>query len=100
LLGIDATLTLKEKLCHHSLNDKEKLRVRLTTDIKRTLQAAAMASHRSVSAFVLESALARAGEVLADRRTFGLNPARWKAFIAALDAPPPPGASSDGAGVL
>jgi uncharacterized protein (DUF1778 family) len=29
-------------------------------------------------------------ETLADRRTFTLGPAQWKAFIAALDAPPRP----------
>jgi uncharacterized protein (DUF1778 family) len=66
----------------------EKLDLRLTRDAKRALQAAAAASHRSVSEFVLESALARADEALADRRTFGLNAAQWKAFQAALDAPP------------
>jgi len=68
----------------------EKLDLRLTRNAKRALQAAAAASHRSVSKFVLESALARADEALADRRTFGLNAAQWKAFIAALDAPPRP----------
>ena len=68
----------------------EKLDLRLTRNAKRTLQAAAEASHRSVSEFVLESALARADEALADRRTFGLNAAQWKAFLAALDAPPRP----------
>jgi uncharacterized protein (DUF1778 family) len=40
--------------------------------------------------FVLESALARADETLADRRTFVLNAAQWKVFLAALDAPPRP----------
>jgi uncharacterized protein (DUF1778 family) len=68
----------------------EKLDLRLTRDAKRTLQAAAAVSHRSVSAFVLESALSRADEALAARRTFGLNAAQWKAFMAALDAPPRP----------
>jgi uncharacterized protein (DUF1778 family) len=68
----------------------EKLDLRLTKNAKRALQAAASASHRSVSEFVLESALARADEALADRRTFGLNAAQWKAFMAALDAPPRP----------
>jgi len=68
----------------------EKLDLRLTRHAKRALQAAAAASHRSVSEFVLESALARADETLADRRTFGLNAAQWKAFLAALDAPPRP----------
>jgi uncharacterized protein (DUF1778 family) len=47
-------------------------------------------SHRSVSAFVLESALARADEALADRQNFSLNATQWKAFLAALDAPPRP----------
>ncbi len=68
----------------------EKLDLRLTRNAKSTLQAAAAASHRSVSEFVLESALARADEALADRRTFGLSAAEWKAFMAALDAPPRP----------
>jgi uncharacterized protein (DUF1778 family) len=48
----------------------EKLDLRLTRNAKRALQAAAAASHRSVSEFVLESALSRADEALADRRTF------------------------------
>jgi uncharacterized protein (DUF1778 family) len=68
----------------------EKLDLRLTRKAKTALRAAAAASNRSVSEFVLESALARADEALADRRTFGLNAAQWKAFLAALDAPPRP----------
>lgn len=68
----------------------EKLDLRLTRHAKRALQAAAAAAHRSVSEFVLESALSRADETLADRRAFNLNPAQWKAFLAALDAPPRP----------
>jgi len=68
----------------------EKLDLRLTRQAKRALQAAAAASRRSVSDFVLESALARADEALADRRKFGLNAVQWKAFLAALDAPPRP----------
>jgi uncharacterized protein (DUF1778 family) len=68
----------------------EKLDLRLTRQAKSTLQAAAAASRRSVSQFVLESALARANEALADRRVFTLNAAQWKAFLAALDAPARP----------
>jgi uncharacterized protein (DUF1778 family) len=68
----------------------EKLDLRLTRQAKRTLQAAAAASRRSVSEFVLESALARADEALADRRLFSLSHPQWKAFLAALDAPPRP----------
>ena len=66
----------------------EKLDLRLTRDAKLTLQAAAAASRRSVSEFVLESALVRADETLADRRTFSLDAKQWKAFLAALDARP------------
>ena len=65
----------------------EKLDLRLSRSAKRTLEAAASASSRSVSAFVLESALARADETLTDRRTFVLSKAKWSEFLAALDAP-------------
>lgn len=68
----------------------EKLDLRLTRRAKRTLQVAAAASHRSVSEFVLESALARADETLADRTVFTLNDKQMKVFLAALDAPPRP----------
>ena len=51
----------------------EKLDIRLTPKAKRTLQAAAAAERRKVSEFVLESALARAEETLADRQRFGLD---------------------------
>jgi uncharacterized protein (DUF1778 family) len=67
---------------------KEKLDLRLTPSAKRTLQFAAFAVHRSVSEFVLESALARAEETLPDRRQFGLDADQWAKFQAALDAPP------------
>lgn len=66
----------------------EKLDLRLTPDAKRALQQAAAAAQRSVSDFVLESALARAAETLPDRQRFGLTNEAWAAFHAALDAPP------------
>lgn len=68
----------------------EKLDLRLTPEAKRTLNAAAAAQNRSVSEFVLESALAKAAETLPDRRRFALDAACWKAFQAALDAPTRP----------
>jgi uncharacterized protein (DUF1778 family) len=68
----------------------EKLDLRLTPEAKRMLNAAAEASRRSVSDFVLESALARAQETLPDRQRFGLDAERWEAFLAALDAPARP----------
>ncbi|UXN66940.1 DUF1778 domain-containing protein (plasmid) [Phyllobacterium sp. A18/5-2] len=70
------------------INRTEKLDLRLTADAKHTLAAAAQAERRSLSEFVLESALNRAEETLADRRVFQLPPEEWEAFIFALDAPP------------
>jgi uncharacterized protein (DUF1778 family) len=71
-------------------NRTEKLDLRLTPGAKRALRSAAEASHKSLSEFVLESALARADSILADRQTFRLDAKRWSAFMAALDSPPRP----------
>lgn len=68
----------------------EKLDLRLSSSDKRTLEAAAAVSNRSVSDFVRESALSRADEMLADRRTFVLSKTKWSEFQAALDAPTRP----------
>jgi uncharacterized protein (DUF1778 family) len=68
----------------------EKLDLRLTPSAKRVLQTAALAANRSVSEFVVESALARAEETLPDRQRFGLTADQWKAFQDALAAPPRP----------
>lgn len=66
----------------------EKLDLRLTPDAKQMLAAAAAAERRSISDFVLESALGRAEETLTDRRSFLLDADQWQAFVVALDAPP------------
>ena len=71
-----------------SATRSEKLDLRLSKEAKDTLNAAAAASRRSVSEFVLESALARAAETLPDRRRFRLSDAQWAEFLSALDAPP------------
>lgn len=65
----------------------KKLDLRLSSADKRTLEAAASACSRSLSDFVRDSALSRADEMLADRRTFILSKAKWAEFQAALDAP-------------
>ncbi|MBK6851501.1 MAG: DUF1778 domain-containing protein [Burkholderiales bacterium] len=69
-------------------NRTEKLDLRLTPAAKQALIAAATADRRSVSEFVLDSALTRAEETLALRQNFGLDATRWAAFVEALDAPP------------
>lgn len=65
----------------------EKLDLRLSSADKRTLEAAATVASRSLSDFVRDSALSRADEMLADRRTFVLSKRKWAEFQAALDAP-------------
>ena len=64
-----------------------RLDLRLTPEAKKKLKTAAETVGRTVGEFVLESALVRAEETLADRNRFGLNADRWKTFLEALDAP-------------
>ncbi|MEQ1872004.1 MAG: DUF1778 domain-containing protein [Vicinamibacterales bacterium] len=71
-----------------TLTRSEKLDLRLTPDAKRTLQTAAAALSRSVSDFVLDSALERAAETLPDRTNFQLDSERWREFQGLLDAEP------------
>lgn len=68
----------------------ERIDVRATPSMKRLLQEAAQTANKSVSEFLLESALTAAAEALADRRLFVLDQEQWNAFMAALDAPPQP----------
>jgi uncharacterized protein (DUF1778 family) len=66
----------------------EKLDLRVSAAAKRALKAAAIASRQSVSEFVLDSALTRAEQLLADQTRIVLSGPQWEAFVAALDAPP------------
>ncbi len=66
----------------------EKIDIRLTAEAKKTLRSAAAAQGRTVSEFVLDSALQRAAETLPDRTRFELDAKQWSEFQALLDAPP------------
>ena len=66
----------------------EKIDIRLTAEAKETLRSAAAAQGRTVSDFVLDSALQRAAETLPDRTRFDLGAKQWAEFQALLDAPP------------
>ena len=68
----------------------ERIDISTTPRVKRTLQDAATVSSKTVSEFLLDSALTKAAEVLADRRLFLLDDGQWESFMAALDAPPQP----------
>lgn len=68
----------------------DRIDLRIHPKAKEALQVAASLRHKSVSEFILESALDAADEVLADRRFFSLTTEQWEAFQTALDAPPQP----------
>jgi uncharacterized protein (DUF1778 family) len=68
-----------------------KIELRVSAQNKTILQDAAKASGaRSLSDFVLLSAMARAEETLPDQQRFGLDAEQWQALHAVLDAPPRP----------
>jgi uncharacterized protein (DUF1778 family) len=83
-------VSLGDKAMPAHVTRSEKLDLRLTPTAKQKLQSAAAVANRSVSDFVLESALACADETLAERQHFGLDAEQWAAFHAALDAPVSP----------
>lgn len=66
----------------------ERIDVCITPAMKSLLEEAAKTTNKSVSEFLLDSALTAAAEILADRRFFVLDQERWNAFMAILDAPP------------
>jgi len=68
----------------------ERIDIRTTPKVKHLLQEAASVSNKTVTEFLLDSALTQAAEVLADRRLFLLDDKQWQEFMAALDAPPRP----------
>jgi len=68
----------------------DRIDLRIHPQAKKALQVAASLRHKTVSEFIVESALSAADEVLANRRHFGLDAEQWEAFQAALDAPPRP----------
>ena len=65
-----------------------KLDIRITPEAKRLLQQAAEERHTTISQFVLDSALASARSVLAERSLIELGADDWATFMTALDAPP------------
>jgi uncharacterized protein (DUF1778 family) len=66
---------------------RERIDIRTTLTAKHTLQDAAALSSKTITEFLLDSALTKAAEVLADRRVFSLDDEKWESFMAALDAP-------------
>ncbi|MDD5130755.1 MAG: DUF1778 domain-containing protein [Candidatus Omnitrophica bacterium] len=60
---------------------------RIDDQQKKYLMHVASLRRKKLSAFILESAMKEAEELMADKNNFQLNQSQWKAFSAALDAP-------------
>ncbi len=65
----------------------DRIDVRASHAVKRLLQDAARASHKTVSEFLLDAGVIAANQALADRRYFQLDEGQWQAFDAALERP-------------
>ena len=66
----------------------ERLAIRVSPAAKRILLSAAETRHKTLSEFVLDTALTEAENTLAEKRQFILGDDAWNAFQQALDAPP------------
>jgi uncharacterized protein (DUF1778 family) len=66
------------------------LNVRLRAADDELIRQAAAQTGQSVSDFLTASAVERAHEVLADQRSFVLDPTRWNEFVGLLDQPARP----------
>ena len=62
--------------------------IRASSLQKRVIAQAARIKATTMSDFVLEQAVLAAQQVIADQTHFMLSQKQWKAFCAALDAPP------------
>ncbi len=68
-------------------NKTERFAVRLTPDQDALIRRAAEAEGTDLTNFTVTATLARARDVLADRRLFVLDDSAWKEFLAVLDRP-------------
>ena len=66
----------------------QRINLRTTSQTETLIRAGAKVRGVNITDFILESARARAEQVLADQTIFTLSPAQWKAFTEALDRPP------------
>ncbi|MCA0451353.1 MAG: DUF1778 domain-containing protein [Proteobacteria bacterium] len=71
----------------------DRLQVRLDAPSKRKLQRAAGYRHKTVSQFVLASALEAAERTIRENESNLLSAGDWRRFMDALDQPPTPNAA-------
>jgi len=67
---------------------EERIAFRASKSQRELIKQASTVASTTMSDFILESSLAPAQDVLADRRAFHLAPEQWDAFVALLDRRP------------
>lgn len=72
---------------------QERLQVRLDAQAKGVLQRAASYRHKTLSQFVLATALEEADRVIQENEVVTLSSPDWKVFYDALTNPPAPNAA-------
>lgn len=70
---------------------KGSINLRIETQTRQLIDEAAAVLGKTRTEFMVESARRQAIDVLLDQRLFVLDPARYDAFMQALDNPPAPG---------
>jgi uncharacterized protein (DUF1778 family) len=70
---------------------KGSINLRIEADARRLIDEAAAVLGQTRTEFMIDSARRHAIDVLLDQRLFQLDPARYDAFLQALDNPPTPG---------
>lgn len=68
----------------------DRLQVRLDAESKSVLQRAASYSHKTVSQFVLATAMEKAEKIIRENEAVALSGRDWKVFYDALTNPPAP----------
>lgn len=65
----------------------KRISIRIKNSQKEYLTYAAGLQHKKFSAFIIDSALKEAQEIVSHRTQFDLSPVQWKSFSSALEKP-------------
>ena len=80
----------EDNLARQEPAKETRLSIRASERQRDLLRQAAEVQGRTMSDFVLATAIERAEEVLVERRHFVASPEAWDKFMQALEAPPKP----------
>ena len=70
-----------------TIQKNKRIDLRVANSSKNLLIYAAILRRKKLSAFILDSALKEAEELVASRTNFQLSKQQWEAFCSALDSP-------------